>query len=183
MEKEKRTQSNQAGTSLGCPTICYQTLGEQRRTGDWREVPTVRQKSADKNAWVELGAQEENFFFFFFCECPLAPQCLSRMTDAGAQSRTTSGGGLRRVNMLNKHIQSTANALIPPHTYTYTPTKPHFGYNIDSSDSSVYTRCLYIGTNVPSPARRSWCFYLHANILGPCNMFCRPRGCVDNVVW
>lgn len=97
------------------------------------------------------GSGREIFFLFFFSEHPLAPQCLSRMTDAEAQPRTTSGGGLRRVSMLNKHIQSSANPLNPP---PHTPTKPHFGYNIDSSDSSVYTSCLYIGINVPSLARR-----------------------------
>ena len=57
--------------------------------------------------------------------------------------------------MLNKHSQSAATP-----RFQRPNEKPQWIYNMDSSDSPVYTPCLHTRINVPPLARRSRCFFI-----------------------
>lgn len=157
------------------PSMCYQNPGELWGTG-WREVPAARQKTGTKTPEQSWSLEERR-------PCELSPmsvlrdRCRGPATD-NMQGWGWGGGGCRGGRTCWINIFSP---LLPPDSPS--KWKPWLIYNMDSSDSWVYILCLYTRINVPSLAKRSWCFYLQTNILRPCYMFPRLLECVDNVVW
>lgn len=173
-ENERQIESNHAGTSLGCPRCVIRTQESCEGRGEGKSL--LQDKKQGQRRPSRAGVWKRGGLVN-------SPPCLSFVTDAEAQPLTTckdggGGGGCRGGRTCWINIFSP---LLPPDSPS--KWKPWLIYNMDSSDSWVYILCLYTRINVPSLAKRSWCFYLQTNILRPCYMFPRLLECVDNVVW
>lgn len=89
------------------PTICYQNPGELRKTW-WKEVPAVRQKAWTKTSEQSWSLGREilvNTHTNLPAPTSTPNVCLAWQMQRPSTDNKRERVGLRRVNMLNKHIE------------------------------------------------------------------------------